>query len=57
MNTPMRGKQVSKKQNISLQKAPRTVDDIETLGLEDNRKIDTRAKKKLMGRLRKTFKW
>jgi hypothetical protein len=49
---------MSKKHNSSLYNAPRTVEDIDTLASDDSNRIDRRAKKRLLGRLRdKTFKW
>lgn len=49
---------MSKKHNSSLYNERRTEDEIETLASDDSRKIDTRAKKKLLGPLRnKTFRW
>jgi hypothetical protein len=48
---------MSKKHSRSLYNAPRTVEDIETLASDDYNRIDRRAKKKLLGRLRdKTFR-
>jgi hypothetical protein len=48
---------MSKKHNNGLHNAPRTVEDIETLVSDDYNRIDRRAKKKLLGRIRdKTFK-
>ena len=53
-----RGTQMSKKHNNSLYNAPRTVEDIETLASDDYNRIDRRAKKRLLGRIReKTFRW
>ena len=49
---------MSKKHNSSLYNAPRNVEDIDTLASDDNIRIDRRAKKKLLGRLRdRTFRW
>lgn len=49
---------MSKNHSSNLYNAPRTVDEIETLASDDSRKIDTRAKKKLLGQLRnKTIRW
>ena len=51
--TPM-----SKKHNSSFYNAPRTVEDLDTLASDDSIRIDRRAKKRLLGRLRnKTFRW
>jgi hypothetical protein len=51
-------RQMSKKHNSSLYNAPRTVEDIDTLASDDSIRIDRRAKKRLLGRLRnKTFRW
>jgi hypothetical protein len=52
------GTPMSRKHNDSLYNAPRKVEDIETLASDDYNRIDGRAKKKLMGRIRdKTFRW
>jgi hypothetical protein len=52
------GKPMSKNHNNSLYNAPRTVEDIETLASDDYNRIDRRAKKKRLGRIRdKTFRW
>jgi len=49
---------MSKKHNSSLYNAPRTVEDLDTLASDDSIRIDRRAKKRLLGRLRnKTFRW
>ncbi|MGD0953987.1 MAG: hypothetical protein ABR985_16625 [Methanotrichaceae archaeon] len=49
---------MSKKHDSSLYNAPRTIEDIDTLASDDSIRIDRRAKKRLLGRLRnKTFRW